>query len=85
MAAQDTTKRKRGPYLSYLTNPLHHEVPRSTRKLEKRGTLEKRGMRAVVRPAKTGRVIMIFTVIMLAVATLAQRTLLRAEKMKCSL
>ena len=59
-----------------------------------RETLEglgEKGTRAVVRslprPAKTGRVI--FTVMMLAVATLALRTLLRlnmrAEKMKRSL
>lgn len=32
MAAQNTSKHKRGPYLPYLTNPLHHEVPRSTHK-----------------------------------------------------
>ena len=33
MAAENTSKgvkRKRGPYLSYLANPLQHEVPRST-------------------------------------------------------
>lgn len=33
MAAKNTSKgvkRKRGPYLSYLANPLQHEVPRST-------------------------------------------------------
>ena len=35
MAAWSTyasSKRKRGPYLSCLTNPLHHEVPRVTHK-----------------------------------------------------
>ena len=40
MAAQNTSKRKRGPYLSYLTNPLHHEVPRSTRKFWSRELCE---------------------------------------------